>query len=60
MDNLASHRNKIADSITHNYRIVIQSRTLENHYAGLIIADSILGGLFNQNYFIQNQNSFSI
>jgi hypothetical protein len=42
IDNLASHRNKINDSLHHNFEITLQKSNIENKYAGLLIIDSII------------------
>lgn len=46
IDNLVSHRNKIYDSLNHNYEIVLQNNKLENKYAGLLIIDQIIEGVY--------------
>lgn len=60
IDNLISHRNKIYDSLNHNYEIVLQNSHLENKYAGLLIIDQIIEGIYqqlkNREKALQNNN----
>ena len=42
VDNLSSHRNKILESLNFNYKLTTQTKEIEGHYTGLIIADSII------------------
>ncbi len=46
IDNLVTHRNKIYDSLNHNYEIVLQNANISNKYAGLLIIDQIVEGIY--------------
>lgn len=42
IDNLVSHRNKVYDSLNHNYQMVLQNSNICNKYAGLVVIDEIV------------------
>jgi len=42
VDNLSSHRNKILESLNFNYKLTTQTKEIERHFTGLLIADSIM------------------
>jgi len=46
IDNLISHKNKIYDSLNHNNQIVLQNSKISAKYAGLLIIDQIVHGVY--------------
>ena len=48
MDNLTSHRNKIHDAMSRNYQLVVSLNEIANSYAGIIIDDFIIDGIYRK------------
>ena len=46
MDNLASHRNKVNETLNHNLFLVNQSQNVYNKFAGLVIVDYLILGIY--------------